>query len=165
MFLEHEIGPPAYLTPHHSSVSEATDKINDIEKALPPKVISGSSDGRIRLWEGQGNTPVLLGFIAIANNKSNDNKSLTNENVSNLFGSVRNASAAPPHGGVINSLQLDDRSRHLVSACSFGEVLLWRTDSSGWYQLLRKLKREGPGSCGVLSLAMHPDKVSSLLTG
>ena len=53
-----------------------------------------------------------------------------------------------------------------------GDILAWRCDAKGWYQLLRKFKRDGnaPGApliaasqqystgSGILSLVMHPDK-------
>lgn len=62
----------------------------------------------------------------------------------------------------------------MISADSTGDILVWRCDVKGWYQLLRKLKRDtsipmppstgksnglaGGGMSGVLSLTMHPDK-------
>ena len=61
------MGGTAHVVPHHSSLVEATEKIREIEKAPPPQVICGASDGKIRVWEGQGDTPKLLGFIAVSN--------------------------------------------------------------------------------------------------
>ena len=60
----------------------------------------------------------------------------------------------------------------MISGDSDGDMFVWRCDSKGWYQLLRKFKRDAvaPSSGiaamaserniggGVLSLAMHPDK-------
>jgi WD40 repeat protein len=54
----------------------------------------------------------------------------------------------------------------LISADSIGDIFAWRCDAQGWYQLLRKLKRENikqsvdnhDGVGGILSLSMHPDK-------
>jgi hypothetical protein len=65
--------------------------------------------------------------------------------------------------------------RYLISGDSEGDILAWRCDNKGWYQLLRKFKREsalppGVGNLGplqqptqntgggILSLCMHPDK-------
>ena len=82
---------------------------------------------------------------------------------SSIVEGVRNASSPPPHDGLVNCIVIDERSRYLVSGCSMGDVMLWRCDASGWHQLLRKLKRDNTGhvgTYGVLSLHMHPDKVS-----
>lgn len=63
--------------------------------------------------------------------------------------------------------------RYLLSADSFGDILAWRLDSNGWYQLLRKFKKETPinptsfgssfDSGSILSLNMHPDKHKGLM--
>lgn len=34
--------------------------------------------------------------------------------------------------------------RYLLSGDSGGEIFIWRTDSTGWYELLRRLKRDVP---------------------
>jgi hypothetical protein len=57
----------------------------------------------------------------------------------------------------------------MITADSTGDILAWRCDAKGWYQLLRKFKRDSPGPMqtqpsdpsglgGILSLVMHPDK-------
>lgn len=58
----------------------------------------------------------------------------------------------------------------MISGDSTGDILVWRCDVKGWYQLLRKFKRDSSvpvpvqlkhttgGASGVLSLVMHPDK-------
>ena len=64
--------------------------------------------------------------------------------------------------------------RFLISGDAMGEILAWRADATGWYQLLRKFRKEvpltipgrGPGQASssssslgcVLSLVMNPDK-------
>lgn len=62
--------------------------------------------------------------------------------------------------------------RYMITGDSEGEIFAWRCDAKGWYQLLRKFKRdqtapttglaalaaEHHSGGGVLSLAMHPDK-------
>ena len=63
--------------------------------------------------------------------------------------------------------------RYLISADSFGDILAWRLDGKGWYQLLRKFKRdvglndpallEHFDNGSVLSLSMHPDKLKGLM--
>lgn len=61
----------------------------------------------------------------------------------------------------------------MITGDSTGDILAWRCDIKGWYQLLRKFKRDfndpalaqtklnNPTNSavgGVLSLTMHPDK-------
>ena len=65
----------------------------------------------------------------------------------------------------------------MITGDSVGDILAWRCDAKGWYQLLRKFKRDpvaGPSGAlsslaqhqqqqqstggGILCLAMHPDK-------
>jgi len=61
--------------------------------------------------------------------------------------------------------------RFLISGDAMGEILAWRVDATGWYQLLRKFRKEVPltipgggqassnSNLGcVLSLVMNPDK-------
>jgi hypothetical protein len=49
-----------------------------------------------------------------------------------------------PHKGRINTLTIDERTRYLLSGDSAGDILVWRLDSKGWYELLRKFKRDSP---------------------
>lgn len=58
----------------------------------------------------------------------------------------------------------------MISGDSFGDIFAWRCDAKGWYQLLRKFKRDASNPTpslgspdystggGILSLSMHPDK-------
>jgi hypothetical protein len=63
--------------------------------------------------------------------------------------------------------------RYLISGDAHGDILIWRIDRDGWFQLLRKLKKdipagfkansvnldESPFGVGcVLSLTMHPER-------
>lgn len=62
----------------------------------------------------------------------------------------------------------------MISGDSLGEILAWRVDVNGWYQLLRKFRRDNTANptsglvnsntngC-VMSLAMHPDKHKGLM--
>ena len=51
------------------------------------------------------------------------------------------STAITPHQGKVHSLVIDVRSRYLLSGDSMGCILIWRTDASGWYQLLRKFRK------------------------
>jgi hypothetical protein len=75
--------------------------------------------------------------------------------------------------------------RYLLSGDSIGDILAWKLDSNGWYQLLRKFKREytpmatlfqqtkttshGTAhhssfeSGSILSLAVHPNPMKGLM--
>jgi hypothetical protein len=81
--------------------------------------------------------------------------------------------------------------RYLISGDSFGDVLAWRLDNNGWYQLLRKFKKDVAVPSGktnasgvanpskysshlyehqtsfnygsILSLSMHPDRNKGLM--
>ena len=82
-------------------------------------------------------------------------------------------------------MAIDERSRYLISGDSTGDITVWRCDNKGWYQLLRKLRRDGGGGpnnkpplgankmmqlqqqqeerssslcSGVFSLVIHPDR-------
>ena len=116
-----------------------------------PRIIVGASDGRIRVWD-QGE---FKGYVSIEN-QEND----------------KDASAPTAHSDArIHSLTIDQRSRYLLSGDSLGNVFVWRTDSKGWYQLLRRFRRDSSNvetnsnmlmqSSGIQSLSMHPDKSKS----
>jgi len=159
------VGGPSCVFPHGSSAAEAAERIKELSAAPPPAVITGSSDGKLRLFAS--NSAQLQGFIAVERRADPANKTNTNSSSStNNSDAVRNLHSAPPHDGLVLSLVLDQRSRYLVSGDSCGDVLLWRCDARGWPQLLRRLRRDwgapgqGPSQPqgGVLSLAMHPDK-------
>ena len=121
-----------------------------------PRVICGASDGKIRVFDNGA----LVGKIS-SSDPSDD---------------------VAPHGGRVNALCIDKRSKYLMSGCSDGEILVWRLDRNGWYNLLRKFKRDGPSamlrnnstatlhgvasadtSVGVISLTAHPDKARGQL--
>lgn len=58
----------------------------------------------------------------------------------------------------------------MITGDSSGDIFAWRCDAKGWYQLLRKFKRDASNPTatlgapdistggGILSLTMHPDK-------
>lgn len=135
-----------YIT-NSLSVAEATEKWVEIEKSTVPRIITGNADGRIRVWDNNE----LVGYIAVPLNKE---EVKTNTNYLSF--------KYPAHDGLVNSLVIDERSRYLISGDSVGDILAWRCDTRGWYQLLRKFKKDATsfsqGSAGVLSLSMHPDR-------
>jgi len=102
-----------------------------------PRVISGASDGRIRMWNG-----------------------------AQLEGECTTGKAQyRPHEGAVNSIVIDDRSRYMISADAIGCILVWRTDGYGYYQLLRKFKKDDISflRLAITSLAVHPDSSRSQL--
>jgi WD40 repeat protein len=102
--------------------SRASLRDTNIERAPPPRVINGASDGRLRVYEGSN----LKGKIRVDNVPQE--------------GSFEEDFA--PHDGRINVVAIDERTRYLMSGDSAGDILVWRLDSHGWYELLRKFKRE-----------------------
>lgn len=135
--------------------TEGVSSVNPlpVPKVSVPRVIVGSSDGKIRVWD-QG---TFMGFISVGDGKPPLKAK-----------SVRGLNDFPPHNGQVNSVVIDERSKYLLSGDSTGDILAWRTDNTGWFQLLRKFKRDfnsgpagGPG--GILSLTMHPDRNKGLM--
>lgn len=149
---------PTGATPASANIFGDLQSWNDQMKALVqgkvPRVIVGAADGRIRVFD----SGKLTGFIMVID-KNED-------------GQPQDFS---PHDGTVNSLVIDERSKYLISADSVGDILAWRMDTDGWYQLLRKFRREvspqqGPSkrvdsftSGSILSLAIHPDKLKGLM--
>jgi WD40 repeat protein len=82
-----------------------------------PRLFTGSSDGRIRCWEGKH---TLVGEVTV----NADNQSY------------------PAHEGRIHSMAIDERSRYLLTGDHKGEMTVWRLDGKGWYQLLRKFRKD-----------------------
>jgi WD40 repeat protein len=114
--------------------------------SVVPRIVTGGADGKLRVWEGS----TFMGYVHVTHKDEETN-----------------AVDYSPHDGQINSIVIDERSRYLISADSAGDILAWRYDAKGWYQLLRKFKRDAPSGGvgpaggsggGVLFLAMHPDK-------
>jgi len=171
----HVASPPAYM---YSAVFQefapnirggASNIVNNItiqEEFLAgkqrnelPRVIAGGSDGRIRVWD----EAVFKGYIS-----AEDEAELS-----------ANDSAPAAHNGCrVQALAIDSRSRYLISGDSVGNLFVWRTDSKGWYQLLRRFKQdEVPTessqsqqqkqnamlmqSGGVQNLVMNADKTKS----
>jgi WD40 repeat protein len=68
-----------------------------------------------------------------------------------------------PHSGAVNSLALDERTRHLFSGDSVGAIFVWRLDAAGTYQLLRKIRKDDLDGQNIMSLEVHPDRSKSQL--
>jgi hypothetical protein len=97
-----------------------------------PRVIVGAADGRLRVFDGTE----LTGYIRVVEQQSSGDSAGDPNDEKNK------AVDFSPHDGCVNSLALDERTKYLISADSVGDVLIWRQDSKGWYQLLRKLRKE-----------------------
>eukprot|EP01035_Chromulina_nebulosa_P017824 gene17824-23435_t len=126
------------------------------ERLVVPRIITGSSDGKLRVWDS-GN---FAGFVYISNKDK-----------------------ISPHQARIQAIVIDERSRYLISGDAVGEIYIWRTDNRGWYELLRKFRKDSSNitsstlsnkqinilelskssSSGIMSLTMHPDKSKSQL--
>lgn len=137
-----------------------------------PRLITGSSDGKITVWD----KGVLLGFIHIAAEGS-------------VAAAASEVSNEPAHKGRVQTLAINDKTKYLLSGDSDGEIYVWRIDSQGWYQLLRKFRREitiptttpsksesaisrqndqanqivKHSAAGIMTLAMHPSRSSNQL--
>jgi hypothetical protein len=155
--------------------NEPKHKLYDFNKERKngvPRVISGSSDGRIRVWEWNN----YLGEIGVR---------------------AGDGSMIPAHGCRIHSIVVDERSRYLLSGDNMGEIVVWRADNRGWYQMLRKFRKDVIGhtvpvqntnrvsltmtqgsillpinstpttnvvlNSGIMSLSMHPEKSKAQL--
>ena len=110
------------------------DNIQALQNFHLPRTIIGCSDGKIRVFEINytfienplvGHIAQMTGYISVQDKDEN--------------GKVIDI---PPHNGTVNSLIIDERSKYLISSDSFGDILAWRLDNKGWYQLLRKFKRD-----------------------
>lgn len=136
-----------------ASVHRRADDYDFKDKPLVvPRVITGSADGKLRVWDGSE----MVGYVVVTNKDKDASK--------------EDSIDYSPHDGQINSIVIDERSRYMITGDSFGDIFAWRCDSNGWYQLLRKFKRDStatPTSApnaeqntggGILSLTMHPDK-------
>lgn len=159
--------PPAYIysvvfkeyATSSASALASSNEAFSIKQASPcPPVIAGGSDGRLRQWSNGR----FEGYISV------DEKD-----------SYEHASAPVAHHRArVNTVTIDRRSRYLLSGDSTGEILVWRLDQNGWYQLLRRFKQEPtpltlksmqnqenqikrPTCSGINSLCMHPDSTRS----
>ncbi len=90
----------------------------------PPRVITGSADGTLRVWDCA--TSAQLGYIT-----SDDNN----------FSKDPNYIPYAAHDHRVQALVIDERSRYLFSGDSDGDINVWRIDPKdpkAWFQLLRK---------------------------
>ena len=159
--LQHTLttSPPVYiygLAFQEFTKSAGVSQSGDfIKKSAPlPPIIAGASDGRLRVWtDGQ-----LSGYISVEEKDD-----------------LKHAHAPVAHPNArIHAVTVDRRSRYLLSGDSVGEILVWRLDANGWYQLLRRFKQETPmltlsslndednkatrpQCCGINSICMHPE--------
>lgn len=114
-------------------LSQWQEHMTALLQAPVPRVIVGAADGRIRVFdEGE-----LAGYIRVV------------EQAEGKTAEPGDAVDFSPHDGCVNSLALDERTKYLISADSVGDILVWRQDSQGWYQLLRKLRKEALGTAGA----------------
>lgn len=83
----------------HTSVGTSLDlagsveKLTDLENAAVPRIITGSSDGRLRVWDGS----VMAGYISVRDKDSE--------------GGGTPAEDFSPHDGQVNSIVIDERSK------------------------------------------------------
>lgn len=114
-------------------LSQWQEHMTALLQAPVPRVIVGAADGRIRVFD----EAELAGYIRVVEPAEGKNAE------------PGDAVDFSPHDGCVNSLALDERTKYLISADSVGDILVWRQDSQGWYQLLRKLRKEALGTAGA----------------
>lgn len=124
--------PLALLGGVTMELSQWYEHMNALLQAPVPRVIIGAADGRIRVFDDSE----LMGYIRVVEQPQSEDihKPVIDENGGTMDFS--------PHDGCVNALALDERTKYLISADSVGDVLVWRQDKKGWYQLLRKLRKE-----------------------
>ena len=108
---------------------------------MHPNVITGSADGRIRVWKGN----TLAGDLVVGEG-GGVKKSPAGDRRSRR-GSIReddvdtdyrvDSDSVPHYGSLVQALAIDVRSKYLFSGDSSGRILVWRMNNSGWYQMLR----------------------------
>ena len=96
--------PPAFVycgvfqetAPAASTLPPLTEKerLTEIEQATVPRVITGASDGRLRVYDGAE----MVGYICV---RDKDNAEAEEDD--------------SPHEGQINSIVIDERSKYVLS--------------------------------------------------
>ena len=107
------------------SVVDAQERMKTMEMSAVPRIITGSADGRLRVWESGKH----LGYISVP---------MERDGIEDVSGYDNDF---PPHSAQVNCVAVDERSRYLLSADAAGDILAWRCDIKSWYQILRKFKR------------------------
>jgi hypothetical protein len=113
-----------------------------------PPIITGAADGRIRVWKGSS----LVGDLIVGEGgEGGGGMRRSAQARNNRRGSIRegdidteyrvDSNDIPHYGGMVQALAIDVRSKYLFSGDSRGEILIWRPNNSGWYQLLRKFRK------------------------
>jgi WD40 repeat protein len=126
-----ELSPPCFIyTAVFQDYSHKTPLTLTTSSSSVPRVIIGSNDGRIRVYQETS----YIGQLGLKHEED--------------FHSLA------PHSGSVNDLSVDCKSKNLFSADSVGTVLVWRLDTKGWYQILRKLKTDALGIQHVSSLSI-----------
>lgn len=148
----------SYATAAEAAEMSPAEHLARIESAEVPRIITGAADGRIRVWEnGQ-----FVSYIYVSPKNPSPNDPPPD---------------LSPHEGAVNSIVIDERSRYLITGDSAGDILAWRQDAKGSFQLLRKFKRDAPANPtggpnpadfeatghvlstgGVQTLHIHPEK-------
>ena len=152
-----------------------------VERQPLARIITGSGDGRIRVYQG----PRLLGMVVPKGGYEGNHADVGENSLAHL----------DSEGGAcrVQALAIDERSRYLISGASNHDIYVWKKDEKGWYQLQRTFKHDAslravlapvdilgggnssnmnlspaqllamrPGA-GVTSLCMHPEKTKSQL--
>jgi WD40 repeat protein len=108
----------------------------EVQPAHRMRVLSGSSDGRIRVFEVTG---------------THCGELLTYDPTASASGSAIFA----PHEGAVHDLVVDPKSKYLFSGDSVGAILVWRMDSLGWYQLMRRLRKDDLLGLSIRSMSIY----------
>ena len=160
--------PPVYVysaifQEYASHKSESSASRLSLGQASPPPVITGAADGRIRVWKGTR----LVGDLLIGEGEGGGGEMKPAAGGNGRRGSIRemdidtehrvDPNDVPHYGGMVQSLAIDVRSKYLFSGDSQGQILIWRPNNSGWYQLLRKFRKGNSLIIIILLITALPD--------
>lgn len=60
-----------------------------------------------------------------------------------------------PHEKAVQAMVIDVKSRYLYSADAAGMILMWRQDAKGWYQIMRRLKKDDVLGLSINSMCIY----------
>ncbi len=114
------------------------------QTAADTMIITGAADGRLRVYDVDGAWQGEL---------------LSYDPAASAAAASAEDSPFSPHEKAVHDIVIDSKSRYLYSGDAAGCILMWRLDNRGWYQLIRRLKKEDISGMNVRSLAVYTTPV------